>query len=121
MMKKNTIAYIFMGLYVVILIVGVLYKVSILTNIGTALAIFTFLFIQQKESKASYDEREKHIVEKASALSFMTLITVLVLGAVLNDFINFLLYVSLEEIFQIIVGLGFMTFVSMYVYYSEKV
>lgn len=121
MMKKHTIAYILMGLYVVILIVGVLFKFSVLTNIGTALAIFTFLFIQQKESKASYDEREKHIVEKASALSFMALITVLVLGSVLNDFIDFLVYVTLEEMFQIIVGLGFMTFVSMYLYYSEKV
>ena len=119
-MKKNTIGYILMGLYVVILIVGVLFKFSILTNIGTALAIFAFLFIQQKESKASYDEREKHIVERASALSFMTLITVLVLGAVLNDFIDFLVYVSLEEMFQIIIGLGFMTFVSMYVYFSER-
>jgi hypothetical protein len=109
-----------MGLYVVILIVGVLFKISILTNIGTALAVFSFLFIQQKESKASYDEREKHIVERASALSFMALITVLVVGSTLNDFVDFLIYVSLEEIFQILVGLGFMTFVSMYVYYSEK-
>jgi hypothetical protein len=109
-----------MGLYVVILIVGVLFKISILTNIGTALAVFSFLFIQQKESKASYDEREKHIVERASALSFMALITVLVVGSILNDFVDFLIYVSLEEIFQILVGLGFMTFVSMYVYYSEK-
>ena len=119
-MKKIIVAYILMGLYVVILIVGVLFKISILTNIGTALAVFSFLFIQQKESKASYDEREKHIVERASALSFMALITVLVVGSTLNDFVDFLIYVSLEEIFQILVGLGFMTFVSMYVYYSEK-
>jgi len=119
-MKKIIVAYILMGLYVVILIVGVLFKISILTNIGTALAVFSFLFIQQKESKASYDEREKHIVERASALSFMALITVLVVGSILNDFVDFLIYVSLEEIFQILVGLGFMTFVSMYVYYSEK-
>lgn len=120
-MKKNSIAYLLMGLYVVMLILGVLYKMSILTNIGTALAIFTFLFIQQKESKASFDEREKHIVERASSLSFMALITVLLLGSILNDFLGFLNFVSLEEIFQILIGLGFMTFVSMYVYYTEKV
>jgi hypothetical protein len=120
-MKKNTLAYILMGLYVVILIVGVVFRISILTNIGTALAIFSFLYIQQKESKASYDEREKFIVERASALSFMALTTVLVLGSILNDFVDFLRFVTLEDMFQIIIGLGYMTFVSMYVYYSEKV
>jgi hypothetical protein len=120
MMKKNLVAYILMGVYVIILIVGVVFNISILTNVGTALAVFSFLFIQQKQSKESYDEREKFIVERASALSFMALITVLVLGSMLNDFVGFLDYVTLEDMFQIIIGLGFMTFVSMYVYYSEK-
>jgi hypothetical protein len=50
----------------------------------------------------------------------MLLISSLILGAMLNDFIGFLNFVSLEEIFQILIGLGFMTFVSMYIYYSEK-
>jgi hypothetical protein len=118
---KQKIAYVLMGFYVVILIVGILFDSSILTNIGTALAIFAFLFIQQKENKKDIDEREKYIVERSSSMSFMLLLTTLVIGSVTNDFINFLLYVSLEEIFQIIVGLGFMTFVSMYVYYSEKI
>ena len=120
-MKKNTIAYILMGIYVVLLIIGILFEISIFTNIGTALAVFTFLYIQQKDKRSPIDEREKFIVERSGSVSFILLITILILGSILNDFIGFLNFVTLEEIFQILIGLGYMTFVSMYVYYSEKI
>jgi hypothetical protein len=119
-MKKIAISYVLMGLYVILLIVGILFNVSLITTIASSLAIASFLYIQIKDSRSPHDEREKFIVERSSSASFMLLISSLILGAVLNDFIGFLNFVSLEEIFQILIGLGFMTFVSMYVYYSEK-
>ena len=118
---KHLMAYILMGIYVVLVIVGIVFDISILTNIGTALAVFSFLYIQQNDKKTPVDEREKFIVERAGSVSFVLLLAILVFGAILNDFIGFLNFVSLEEIFQILIGLGFMTFVSMYVYYAEKV
>ncbi len=118
---KQLMAYILMGVYVVVLIVGIVFDISVLTNIGTALAVFSFLYIQQNDKKAPLDEREKFIVERSGSFSFVLLVAILIIGAILNDFIGFLNFVSLEEIFQILIGLGFMTFVSMYVYYTEKV
>ena len=119
-MKKIAISYVLMGLYVILFSVGILFNVSLITTIASSLAIASFLYIQIKDSRSPHDEREKFIVERSSSASFMLLISSLILGAVLNDFIGFLNFVSLEEIFQILIGLGFMTFVSMYVYYSEK-
>ena len=115
------IAYLLMGLYVILLIVGILFNLSLVTTIASSLAIASFLYIQLKDSRSPHDESEKFILERSSSASFMLLIGSLILGAMLNDFIGFLNFVSLEEIFQILIGLGFMTFVSMYVYYSEKV
>jgi hypothetical protein len=115
------VAYLLMGLYVILLIVGILFNLSLVTTIASSLAIASFLYIQLKDSRSPHDEREKFILERSSSASFMLLISSLILGAMLNDFVGFLNFVSLEEIFQILIGLGFMTFVSMYVYYSEKI
>jgi hypothetical protein len=106
---------------VILLIVGILFDQSLLTSIGTALAIFAFLYTQYKDNKTPFDEREKFIVERAYSVSFLVIISLLLLGSVLNDFIEFLNFVSLEEIFQILIGLGFMTFVSTYTYISVKI
>jgi hypothetical protein len=120
-MKKITVAYVLMGIYVVLVIIGIVFDISFLTTVGTALAVFSFLYIEQKEHHVPIDEREKFIVERASSVSFILLLSSLVLGAMLNDLVGFLNFVNLEEIFQILIGLGFMTFVSMYIYYSEKI
>jgi hypothetical protein len=119
-MKKNTIGYILMGLYVVVLVIGLVFRLSVLTNIGTALAVFSFLYIQQPGKKGVVDEREKFIINKAGSMSFIVLLTALVFGSVFNDLIEFTQYVTLEDLFQIMIGLGFMTFVSMYIFYTER-
>jgi hypothetical protein len=119
-MKKNTIAYLIMGLYVVLLIVGVIFENLTLTSIATAIAILSFLWIQQGEKNKSPDEREHFIVHRSSSTSFMVLVTLLVLGSVFNDFLDLLTLISFEQLLQVVVGIGYMTFVSMYVYYSEK-
>jgi hypothetical protein len=119
-MKKNTIGYILMGLYVVMIIVGITLSIDWLTSLSTALAILAFIYIQQPGKKGVIDEREHMIINKAGSMSFITLVTVLVFGSIFNDLIDFIQFVTLEEIFQIIIGLGYMTFVSMYVFYSER-
>lgn len=117
---KNIIAYILMGLYVILLFVGIIFDFSIFTNISTALAVFSFLYIQQPKNNTGDMQLEKRIVERSGNLSFLLIITVLIFGSILNDIIGFLSFVTLEELFQVIIGLGFMTFVSVYVYFSEN-
>lgn len=118
-MKKH-INLILMGLYVVTLLVGLIYSSSILTNVSTALAVFIFLFVQNQEHSKPLDEREKLIVERASSLSFQILLSLLVVFSVAADFFNILEYITLANFLSVIMGLGFMTFVSMYEYYKQK-
>lgn len=119
-MKKN-INLVLMGLYVVTLLVGLIFSVSILTNISTALAIFTFLFVQNQEQSKPLDEREKLIVERASSISFQIVLGLLIVFSVATDFIDVLQYITLPNFLSVLMGLGFMTFVSMYEYYKEKI
>jgi hypothetical protein len=118
-MKKH-VNFILMGLYVVTLIIGFIYDSSILTNVSTALAVFTFLFVQIQDSNKPMDEREKLIVERASSISFQILLALLVVFSVATDFFDVLEFVTLPNFLSILMGLGFMTFVSMYEYYKEK-
>lgn len=117
---KIKIAYLVMGIYAVLLIVGVVFLQDVLLNLATALAIISAIAIQQNESKKEPDEREKFIVERASSLSYLALLTVILFSYVGNDFIDFTNYLSLEIIFQILIGIGFISFLSMYVFLSEK-
>ena len=60
---KTKVAYIVMGIYSIMLIVGLIYQNEALLNLSTALAVVSAILIQQNESKKEPDEREKFIVE----------------------------------------------------------
>jgi len=120
---KRTINLALMGLYVVTLLIGIIFSTSILTNVSTSLAIFTFLYVQNQERSKPLDEREKLIVERASSISFQVLLTLLIVLSVTTEFYAVLELWSLElpEFLSILMGLGFMTFVSFYEYYQERI
>lgn len=109
-----------MGLYVISLIVGLIFSEPIFIYISTALAIFTFIYVQNQERNKTPDEREKLIVERASSISFQILLFLLIVFSVAVDFIDILEYVSLSTFINVLMGLGFMAFVSMYDYYQLK-
>ena len=111
---------ILMGLYTVTLIIGLIYNASILTNVSTALAVFTFLFVQIQDVNKPLDEREKLIIERASSISFQIVLALLVVFSVVTDFFDILEFITLPNFLSILMGLGFMTFVSMYEYYKQK-
>ncbi len=117
---KRTLAYILMGIYSSMLIIGLIYNSDAILALSTALAIFTGLWIQLHEKGKSPDERENYIVQRASATSYLVLLTVILLGYIGADAFNILTYLSVSSIFQVLIGFAFMSFVSMYVHYSEK-
>jgi hypothetical protein len=55
------VAYVLMGLYVILLIIGIVFNLSLITTIASSLAVASFLYIQIKDSRTSRDEREKII------------------------------------------------------------
>lgn len=117
---KTKVAYFVMGIYSILLIVGLIFQYEELLNLSTALAVISAILIQQNESKKEPDEREKFIVDRAASLSYLSVMTIILLGYIGNDIIGFENYISVELIFQVLIGIGFMTFLSMYVYLSEK-
>lgn len=118
-MKKH-INLVLMGLYVITLLIGLIFSESILTNISTALAVFTFLFVQNQEHNKTIDEREKLIIERSSSVSFQILLSLLIVFSVATDFFDLLQFITLPNFLSVLMGLGFMTFVSMYEYYKQK-
>lgn len=117
---KKQINLILMGFYVITLIVGLIFSSSILTNVSTATAIFIFLFVQNQEHSKPLDERQKLIVERASSVSFQILLGLLIIFSVATDFFDILQFITLSNFLSVLMGLGFMTFVSMYEYYKQK-
>ncbi|MEI7667416.1 MAG: hypothetical protein WCI62_00285 [Erysipelotrichaceae bacterium] len=117
---KTKIAYLVMGIYSILLIVGLIFTNDFLINSSTAFAIISAIAIQQNETKKEPDEREKFIVDRAASLSYLSVMTIIFLSYVGNEVIGFENYLSFELVFQILIGIGFMTFVSMYVYLMEK-
>lgn len=118
-MKKHINLFL-MALYVITLTIGLTYSSSILTNVSTAVAIFTFLVVQNQDKNKPLDEREKLIVERASSLSFQILLGLLIIFSVATEHINVLQYITLPNFLSVIMGFGFMTFVSMYDVYTKK-
>jgi hypothetical protein len=76
--------------------------------------------VQNQERSKAPDEREKLIVERASSISFQALLGLLIALSVGVDFINVLDFVTLSGFINILMGFGFMTFVSMYEHYQTK-
>ena len=117
---NKPINFVLMGLYVVLLLVGLIFSMPTLIYLSTVVAIFTFLLVQNQERSKAPDEREKLIVERASSISFQALLGLLILLSVAVDFIDVLEFVTLSGFVNVLMGLGFMTFVSMYEHYQIK-
>ena len=115
---NKPINFVLMGLYVVLVLVGLIFSMPTVIYLSTVVAIFTFLLVQNQERGKTPDEREKLIVERASSISFQALLGVLIILSVAVDFINVLEFVSLSGFINVLMGLGFMTFVSMFEYYQ---
>ena len=117
---KKRINWMLMGLYLLSLVTGLILTEAIFIYISTALAAFTFLYVQNQESSKSLDEREKLIVERAASLAFQILIAILIVFSIGSDFIDVLEFISLPNLLSVLMGLGFMVFVSTYEYYQTK-
>ena len=117
---KRPINLVLMGFYVVLLLVGLIFSMTSLIYLSTVVAIFTFLLVQSQERSKAPDEREKLIVERASSISFQALLGLLIALSVAVDVIDVLDFVTLSGFVNILLGFGFMTFVSMYEHYQTK-
>ena len=117
-MKRKNIEIVLLGLYAVLLIVGLIFSNTILSLLANAVAIFTFIFVQQNPG-GKVDERDKYIVSKASSLSFQILLAVLIVLDITHDFVDITTLISVDILLTVLVGLGFITYASNHIYFKQ--
>lgn len=108
-----------MIVYVLLLIFGIIYGNNLLLNLSTALAVFSSGVIQYSDSKKSQDEREKFINERAQSKAFIVMMAVILFSYFGSDAFDLIKNVSSALIFEVLFGIGFMSFTTMYIYLSR--
>jgi hypothetical protein len=117
-MKRKTIEMLLLGLYSVLLVVGLVFANTTLSLLANVVAIFTFILVQQNPG-GKVDERDKYIVSKAASLSFQILLAVLIVLDIAHDFVDITTLLSVDTLLTVLVGLGFITYASNHIYYKE--
>lgn len=117
---KTKYSILIMTFYALLLIVGIIYRNDIILKISTALAVISSGAMQYSDSKKTQDEREKYINERAQSNAFITVMFIILLSYIASDTYTIINNFSPSLIFEVLFGIGFMTYTSMYVYLSKK-
>ena len=115
---RKTIEYSILGLYSVMLIVGLIFSFTVLILLSNVVAFVGFILVQNESLRKKPDERDLLISYKSSQLAFQIILIVLIFLSILLDFVDVLNYISFSNVISILVGLSFITFASNYVYYK---
>jgi hypothetical protein len=119
MMRTKYIVLI-MSIYLLLLVLGLIYQIDIILQFSTALAVLSSGFMQYSESKKTQDEREMFINERAQSKAFLVVMGIVLLSYVGSDSFRFLSNFDPALILEILFGIGFMSYSTMYIYLSRK-
>jgi hypothetical protein len=119
MMRTKYIVLI-MSIYLLLLVLGLIYQIDIILQFSTALAVLSSGFMQYGESKKTQDEREMFINERAQSKAFLVVMGIVLLSYVGSDSFRFLSNFDPALILEILFGIGFMSYSTMYIYLSRK-
>lgn len=109
-----------MGIYLLLLVFGLIYHIDIILQLSTALAVLSSGFMQYSESKKTQDEREMFINERAQSKAFLVIMGLIILSYIGSDSFSFLSNYNPALILEILFGIGFMSYSIMYIYLSHK-
>ena len=109
-----------MGIYLILLVFGLIYHVDIILQLSSALAVLSSGFMQYSESKKTQDEREMFINERAQSKAFLVVMGIILLSYIGSDSFRFLSNFEPTLILEILFGIGFMSYSTMYIYLSRK-
>jgi hypothetical protein len=119
MMRTKYIVFI-MSIYLLLLVLGLIYQIDIILQFSTALAVLSSGFMQYSESKKTQDEREMFINERAQSKAFLVVMGIILLSYIGSDSFRFLSNFEPTLILEILFGIGFMSYSTMYIYLSRK-
>lgn len=109
-----------MGIYLILLVFGLIYHVDIILQLSSALAVLSSVFMQYSESKKTQDEREMFIIERAQSKAFLVVMGLILIRFIGSDSFSFLSNYDPALILEILFGIGFMSYSTMYIYLSYK-
>ncbi|MHB8097286.1 MAG: hypothetical protein ACYDEI_06520 [Erysipelotrichaceae bacterium] len=109
-----------MSIYLLLLVFGLIYQIDIILQFSTALAVLSSGFMQYSESKKTQDEREMFINERAQSKAFLIVMGIILLSYIGSDSFRFLSNFEPALILEILFGIGFMSYSTMYIYLSRK-
>ena len=109
-----------MSIYLLLLVLGLVYQIDIILQFSTALAVLSSGFMQYGESKKTQDEREMFINERAQSKAFLVVMGLVLLSYIGSDSFSFLSNFDPALILEILFGIGFMSYSTMYIYLSRK-
>lgn len=119
MMRTKYITLI-MSIYILLLVFGLIYQIDIILQFSTALAVLSSGFMQYSESKKTQDEREMFINERAQSKAFLIVMGIILLSYIGSDSFRFLSNFEPALILEILFGIGFMSYSTMYIYLSRE-
>jgi uncharacterized membrane protein len=119
MMRTKYITLI-MSIYLLLLVLGLIYQIDIILQFSTTLAVLSSGFMQYSESKKTQDEREMFINERAQSKAFLVVMGIALLSYIGSDSFRFLSNFEPALILEILFGIGFMSYSTMYIYLSRK-
>ena len=109
-----------MGIYLLLLVFGLIYHLDIILQLSTALAVLSSGFMQYSETKKTKDVREMFINERAQSKAFLVVMGLVLLSYIGSDSFSFLSNFDPALILEILFGIGFMFYSTMYIYLSLK-
>lgn len=109
-----------MVVYLVLLILGLTYQIDSVLKFTTALAVLSSGSMQYSESRKTQDEREMFINERAQSKAFIVVMTIVLLSYIGSDAFGFVRNFTPALAFEVLFGIGFMSYTSMYLYLSRK-
>ena len=119
-MMRTKIIVLIMGIYLLLLVFGLIYHLDIILQLSTALAVLSSGFMQYSETKKTKDVREMFINERAQSKAFLVVMGLVLLSYIGSDSFSFLSNFDPALILEILFGIGFMFYSTMYIYLSHK-
>lgn len=119
-MMRTKFIVLIMGKYLLLLVFGLIYHLDIILQLSTALAVLSSGFMQYSETKKTKDVREMFINERAQSKAFLVVMGLVLLSYIGSDSFSFLSNFDPALILEILFGIGFMFYSTMYIYLSHK-
>lgn len=117
---KNNLDLIFITLFAVAVIIGIVTEIQSIFYLSTVFAITGFLIVQQPTTSKNPDERDRFINHQSSSIAFIVTLIIVTFMSVGVDFIDILQTLRVQDVLQALVAVMYMTYTIAYAVLKRK-